>query len=61
MYADCSFAFDLNKAIPYHSLTDDERKRYWDDGLHLTPAGYDWMGGHVGDALVEIIRRQDPQ
>ncbi|OLN88813.1 hypothetical protein CCHL11_01926 [Colletotrichum chlorophyti] len=48
-------AFDLNPRIPYHALTDRERARYWDDGLHLTPAGYDWMGTHVADALGDLV------
>ncbi|WQF77711.1 Putative SGNH hydrolase-type esterase domain, SGNH hydrolase superfamily [Colletotrichum destructivum] len=48
-------AFDLNSRIPYHSLTERERKRYWDDGLHLTAAGYDWMGAHVAEALGDLV------
>ncbi|KZL69126.1 GDSL-like lipase/acylhydrolase, partial [Colletotrichum tofieldiae] len=48
-------AFDLNPRIPYHSLTERERQRYWDDGLHLTAAGYDWMGTHVAEALGDLV------
>ncbi|KAK1600628.1 GDSL-like Lipase/Acylhydrolase [Colletotrichum navitas] len=48
-------AFDLNPRIPYHSLTERERQRYWDDGLHLTVAGYDWMGTHVAEALGDLV------
>ncbi|GJC92387.1 GDSL-like lipase/acylhydrolase [Colletotrichum higginsianum] len=48
-------AFDLNSRIPYHSLTERERNRYWDDGLHLTAAGYDWMGAHVAEALGDLV------
>jgi len=56
-----SHAFDLHAAIPYHSLTDAEREQYWDDGVHLTADGYDWMGGHVADALIRIIQHErDP-
>ncbi|OHF01337.1 GDSL-like Lipase/Acylhydrolase [Colletotrichum orchidophilum] len=55
-------AFDLNPRIPYHSLTERERKRYWDDGLHLTPAGYDWMGTHIAAALRDFIElERNPQ
>lgn len=53
-----SHAFDLKTHIPYHSLSDEERDKYWDDGLHLTPAGYDWMGAHIVDALTSIMRRE---
>ncbi|KAL0938805.1 gdsl-like lipase [Colletotrichum truncatum] len=49
------YAFDLNPRIPYHALPDRDRKKYWDDGVHLTPAGYDWMGGHVAEALGNFI------
>ena len=35
---------DLAQEIPYHRLTDpQERNILWDDGVHLTPAGYDQM------------------
>ncbi|KAF9880007.1 GDSL-like Lipase/Acylhydrolase [Colletotrichum karsti] len=54
-------ALDLNSRTPYHDLTDRERKRYWDDGVHLTPDGYDWMGGHIADALGNFIElERDP-
>jgi lysophospholipase L1-like esterase len=43
---------DLDKGIPYHSVSnDEERQRIWDDGLHLTPAGYDRMATLVFDAI----------
>jgi lysophospholipase L1-like esterase len=43
---------DLDKGIPYHSKSDDnERKRIWDDDVHLTPAGYDRMATLVFDAI----------
>lgn len=32
-----------------------ERARYWDDRLHLTPAGYDLMGEKIAARLVELI------
>lgn len=32
-----------------------ERVRYWDDGTHLTPDGYDLMGEKIAAALVELI------
>lgn len=50
-----SFTFDLNTAIPFWSLAPEERKTYWDDHIHLTPAGYDLMGERIAARLVEII------
>ncbi|KAI3395983.1 hypothetical protein diail_553 [Diaporthe ilicicola] len=49
------FTFDLNTAIPFWSLAPEERKTYWDDHIHLTPAGYDLMGEKIAARLVEII------
>ncbi|KAF5022239.1 hypothetical protein F66182_5712 [Fusarium sp. NRRL 66182] len=51
-------AFDLHSKIPYHSLSEEDRSRYWDDGLHLRDEGYDWMGSHIADALIAILQRQ---
>ena len=43
---------DLDKDIPYHSINNNKkRKKIWDDGVHLTPAGYDLMGALVFDAI----------
>jgi len=50
-------AFDLRAHIPYHSLTEDEQADRWDDGLHLTPEGYNWMGNHIADALISLLQR----
>lgn len=50
-----SHVFDLNAAIPYASMRDEERSKYWDDLVHLTPAGYDLMGERIAAALVELI------
>lgn len=55
-----SHSFDLFAKIPYHSLPEHDRAVFWDDGLHLTPDGYDWMGHHVATALLAILDRQHP-
>eukprot|EP01084_Bolivina_argentea_P115892 206011_1 len=34
------FYCDLCKLMPYHAMTDKQRELFWDDGLHLTKAGY---------------------
>lgn len=50
-----SFVFDLASAIPFWSLADAERRKYWDDHIHLTSAGYDLMGEKIAAHLVELI------
>lgn len=50
-----SFVFDLACAIPFWSLADAERNKYWDDHIHLTSAGYDLMGEKIAARLVELI------
>ena len=43
---------DLDRYIPFHCVTNEaERKAIWDDGLHLTPAGYDRMATLIFDAM----------
>jgi hypothetical protein len=32
---------------------------YWDDGLHLTEEGYDWMGGHIAKALIRLMKSEE--
>ncbi|GKT98388.1 gdsl lipase acylhydrolase [Fusarium langsethiae] len=49
------YAFDLKSKIPFHSLSQQDRHRYWDDHVHLRREGYDWMGNHVADALIDIL------
>ncbi|OAA48767.1 Esterase, SGNH hydrolase-type [Metarhizium rileyi] len=48
-------AFDLHAKLPYHSLSMEDREKYWDDGLHLTDKGYDWMGGHIADGFLATL------
>ncbi|KAI1259811.1 GDSL-like Lipase/Acylhydrolase [Xylariaceae sp. FL1019] len=51
------FHFDLFKAVPYHGMEPEDRARYWEpDGVHLSEAGYDYMGEKVGEALVRILK-----
>lgn len=51
--------FDLNKALPYYSLSPNDREEYWDDGLHLSPSGYDWMGSLVAKALIPLLKEEE--
>ncbi|KAH7163174.1 SGNH hydrolase-type esterase domain-containing protein [Dactylonectria estremocensis] len=50
-------SFDLKSHIPFHSLTESDREKYWDDGLHLRDDGYDWMGGHIANALLRLLEK----
>lgn len=36
-------------------MAEADRKKYWDDGLHLTPAGYDMMGERIAESLIDIL------
>ncbi|KAH7171062.1 SGNH hydrolase-type esterase domain-containing protein [Dactylonectria macrodidyma] len=54
-------SFDLKSHIPFHSLTESDREKYWDDGVHLRDDGYDWMGGHIADALLRLIGHDGQQ
>ena len=49
------FPLDLCKAIPYHNMDPDKRKKIWDDGLHFKKSGYDLMGDIVAQRLEEIM------
>ncbi len=50
------FTADIAKAIPYTDMPEEERKKIWDDGVHLKKLGYERMGDAVADQLIEITR-----
>jgi hypothetical protein len=52
-------SYDLKSKIPYHSLSKEDREKYWDDHLHMTSDGYDLMGGFVADALLQCIAEEE--
>lgn len=54
-----SHAFDLKSSLPYHSLSHEDRDEYWDDGIHLSPSGYDWMGSLVANALIPLLKEEE--
>lgn len=54
-----SYFFDLESQIPFHALSQEDRKKYWDDGVHLRDEGYDWMGEHIANALLRFLSRDD--
>ena len=43
---------DLDPVLPHMALPESERGRMWDDGLHLTPHGYDRLAEAIGVALL---------
>ncbi|KAM5344487.1 hypothetical protein ACJ41O_013023 [Fusarium nematophilum] len=52
------YAFDLYSHLPYHSLAKTDRDLYWDDGLHLTADGYEWMGKHIANGLIHVLQQE---
>ena len=34
---------DLSAKLPHNSLSDEDKRKYWNDQLHFSPAGYDRM------------------
>ncbi|CAF1493899.1 unnamed protein product [Rotaria sp. Silwood1] len=42
---------DVDRLLPQHSLSSVERREIWDDGVHLTPKGYDRLGQLVFNVL----------
>lgn len=46
-----SYTFDLHDALP----CDADHRKYWDDAIHFTPDGYNFIGDKVGVALMGII------
>ncbi|KAL1848914.1 hypothetical protein Daus18300_013423 [Diaporthe australafricana] len=49
--ADNFHVFDLCEALP----CDSDHAKYWDDAIHFTPDGYNFIGDKVGVALMGII------
>jgi len=45
----------LSKALPYDSLSDEEKEELWSDGMHPTEKGYDLMGKLFANRLTELI------
>lgn len=54
-----SHTFDLWSVIRYQGVDDAERLRIWDDGLHLTSAGYKVMGDAIAFHLFELLKTCD--
>lgn len=46
---------DMESNFDYYKLSEQRRKELFDDGIHLTQAGYDLMGDLVYQALVRAM------
>lgn len=46
---------DLERAIAYYESEGHVNRIFWDDGLHLTPKGYDFFGQLVFEALRPVV------
>ena len=54
-----TFCVDINAANLWHRSDVDEKRRLWDDHMHLTPAGYDLMGILVFKTIVDYLNLKD--
>jgi hypothetical protein len=50
--------FDLAEALPYEAMPEEQRWEVWNDGVHLTMAGYDRLGELVGNALLPLMQAE---
>lgn len=39
-------------------MSPEEQKRYWDDAIHFTPDGYDFIGNKIATFLVSILAKE---
>jgi lysophospholipase L1-like esterase len=46
---------DIDRLLPQHSLSSNEHKQIWDDGVHLTPQGYDRLGQLIYEKLKSYL------
>lgn len=46
---------DVDRLLPQHSLSQDEKKKIWDDEVHLTPQGYDRLGELIYETLKSYL------
>ena len=53
-----SYSCDLWSIIRYTGVDEETREAIWDDGLHLTEAGYNIMGKAVAARLFELLQLQ---
>ena len=54
-----TFCVDINAAIPWHRPDLVEKKKLWDDHMHMTPKGYDLVGKLIFQAVVDHLNLRD--
>jgi hypothetical protein len=52
---------DFHAAMPFHALSKQEQREFWDDAIHLTAEGYDRMGEKIAEALIPIMEREEKE
>ncbi|KAJ5633087.1 SGNH hydrolase [Penicillium lividum] len=52
------YTLDLQSRIPYHSSDEKFIENHFDDGLHLTPEGYDFMGRLIAERMIGLLKDQ---
>jgi lysophospholipase L1-like esterase len=48
---------DLDQEIKFSKMTKQEKKKYWDDYIHLTPEGYELMGEIIFKSILAHISK----
>jgi lysophospholipase L1-like esterase len=43
------------RGLDFYSMSEGERRRLLDDGLHLTGAGYERLGDIVADTIGQMV------
>ena len=54
-----TFCIDINGAIPWHRPDLEEKKKIWDDHMHLTSKGYDLVGKLIFQTIVDHLNLKD--
>ncbi|RUS28097.1 hypothetical protein BC938DRAFT_482332, partial [Jimgerdemannia flammicorona] len=49
------YALHILRPLPLHRLSPEDKKLYWDDGVHCTAVGYDRMGELVFEVLKPLL------
>ncbi|KAL8823367.1 MAG: hypothetical protein Q9170_008366, partial [Blastenia crenularia] len=55
------FVADVCAKVPYSAMSEEMRKKIYDDGLHFKPAGYDMIGDAIADRMLEVLGKNYPQ
>jgi lysophospholipase L1-like esterase len=50
---------DLCDAVPFFSMDQKLREEIWDDGLHLTKAGYKMMANAISARMIELLSGEE--